>query len=61
MSKIVNLDENRRYLKITCEGGVHVLPVSLIEDVIAGKKEANHIERWDALLKVILQEWLVRV
>jgi hypothetical protein len=34
------------------------VPVALIEDVIAGKKDFTQLEQWDVLLKTILKEWL---
>ena len=51
---VVNLPEP--HIVIECADGVHVLPVSLIRDVIAGRKRAEVLT--EPVLQKIIQEWL---
>lgn len=55
---VMQLEEARPHLTVNCGETVHVLPVSLINDVIAGKIDFTSIERWEELLKTILKDWL---
>jgi hypothetical protein len=55
---IVNIEDAKPHLTVNCGESVHVVPVALIEDVIAGKKDFTQLEQWDVLLKTILKEWL---
>ena len=56
--KIVNIYDVKQHLTVNCGESVHVLPVSLIEDVINGEKCFTHIEGWGELIKPILRDWL---
>jgi len=51
--------EDQPHLTVqTRDGNVHVLPESLIQDVIDGKMEFTEIEAWRPLLQAILADWL---
>lgn len=56
--KVENIDDFRPHLTVNCGKSVHVVPVALIEDVIAGKKDFTQIDDWVDLLKTILRDWL---
>lgn len=55
------LDEARPHLTVNCKDAVHVIPVSLIDDVINGNVEFTDIENWQSLIKVILREWIEKL
>lgn len=59
--KVIHIDDQKPHLTINCGDSVHVVPIALIEDVIAGKKCFTQLEQWNDLLKTILVEWLDRV
>ena len=56
--KVENIDDFRPHLTVNCCESIHVVPVALIENVIAGKKDFTQLEQWDVLLKTILKDWL---
>ena len=56
--EIVNLDDHRPHITISCADGVHVMPVSLMKDVISGKKCLTQIESWGEIIKPILKHFL---
>ncbi len=56
--KIVNIEEAKPHLTVNCGETIHVIPVALIEDVIAGKKDFTQLDDWETLLKTILRDWL---
>lgn len=57
---VLKLDDYRPHLTINCANigakEVHVLPVALVEDVVAGKKPPQILGV--AVLRSILKEWL---
>ena len=55
---VSNIEDYKPHLTVNCGECVHVISISLIEDVISGKKDFTELERWDALLKTILKDWL---
>ena len=56
--KVISLDDSRPHLTIKCEDAVHVLPVTVIEDVINGQMCFTDIEGWRELIKPILLDWV---
>lgn len=56
--KVSNIEDVKPHLTINCGDKVHVVPVSLIEDVIEGRKDLTQIDDWENLARKILQEWL---
>lgn len=57
-SNIVNLEEYMPHIVVNCGEQVHVLPKTLIEDVIEGKKCITQIEGWEDIVKVVLTGFL---
>ncbi len=54
--------DNRPHLVIqTFEGDAHVVPVSLIEDWIEGRRKITDADDWENLIRSILDEWLTVV
>jgi len=59
MNNITNISDHKPHLMIPdISGDAHIIPVSLIEDVISGKKCITQIEEWQYILPTILKEWL---
>lgn len=60
MTDVIHMDDYRPHVIIPdIDGNAHVFPVSLIEDIIQGRRSTSDIEFWDKILPVILSEWLV--
>ena len=55
---IVNIEEKLPHIVINCGERVHVLPRSLIVDVIEERKCITQIEGWNDIVKVILTGFL---
>ena len=55
---VSHIEDYKPHLTVNCGECVHVISISLIEDVISGKKDFTELERWDELLKTILKDWL---
>ena len=58
MSNVLHFEKSKPHVVVECGDGVHVLPVSLIEDVISGRRCLTEIEQWSDIIKVILKEYL---
>lgn len=56
MVEVSDLSERLPHLTVTASDGVHVIPVSLIRDVIAGRQPAAILS--ESLLQRIIEEWL---
>jgi len=57
-SNVTNIRDHYPHLTIPTNNSVHVLPVSLIRDVIDGRKLIFEIEGWEDFLPVILNDYL---
>jgi hypothetical protein len=55
---VTHIEDHKPHLTVNCGETVHVIPVSLIEAVIAGKKDFTQIDDWEDLLKTILRDWI---
>ncbi|KRV72611.1 hypothetical protein AO738_04005 [Pseudomonas citronellolis] len=55
--EINSLAERQPHVAVSCTDGVHVLPVSLLRDVIAGRVEASILT--EPVLRRVVQEWLL--
>lgn len=54
---VVSLDERRPTVVIPDDdGNQRVLPLSLFEDILEGKKEFTDIEGWEGLIRPILHD-----
>jgi len=58
MSNVTDINDQKPHLMIPGSVNVHVMPKSLIEDVINGKKDITDIEEYEDFLPTILKEWL---
>lgn len=56
MSNITNIDEYRPHFTIAdpVTGSVHVLPVSLLSDMVYGRTKIDSIEEWQPMVRAIL-------
>lgn len=60
LKNIINLDEKRPHVNVTTtEGNVHVIPVSVIENIIDGDLDITELDDWKLIMKRILNEWLL--
>jgi len=58
MSKVEILSHHRAHYTIrTDNGDVHVLPASIIDDVINNKQDWAEIEDYDLMLRAIFKDW----
>lgn len=56
---VVELDDHRPHLVLpTLDGNVHCMPVSLIEDWIAGRQRIVDADDWEIVMRSVLAEWL---
>lgn len=60
-NQVTYIEDKKPHLTINCEDGVHVVPVSLLEDVASGQIELTEIENWKPIVKKVLAEWLPSV
>lgn len=58
MSNVTDINDQKPHLVIPGVQNVHVLPRSLIEDVINGDKDITEIEEYYDFLPTILKEWI---
>jgi len=58
VSNVTAIQDHFPHLTIPAKKAVHVLPVSLIRDVIDGRKLILEIEGWEDFLPVILDDYL---
>lgn len=60
MSNVININDHRSHLTITThDKSVHVIPVSVFIDIASGKKSISDIDDYNAIIKVIVLEWLI--
>ena len=59
MIEIADLSERQPHLTICTPGAVHVVPVTLVRDVIAGRQPAEVLS--ELVLQRIIEEWLEAV
>lgn len=58
MGTIIEISEKQPHLTINGKNAVHVLPVSLVRDVIEGRKCITQIDEWNDFLPAILTDYL---
>lgn len=56
MVEVSDLSERLPHLTVPASDGVHVIPVSLIRDVIAGRQPASILS--EPVVQRIIEEWL---
>lgn len=57
---ITNIDDNRPHIDIeAADGSIHVIPVSFLEDVRAGKISLTEMDDFELLAPVIVNIFLV--
>ncbi|MBN9403375.1 MAG: hypothetical protein J0I30_11275 [Burkholderiales bacterium] len=62
MGTVTSLDDARPHITITTlDGNVHVVPVAYFVDVAKGKQSIDTLDRRDAILRVIVAEWLEHI
>lgn len=59
MAEPINLGERLPHVVVQTDGAVHVIPVTLLRDVIAGRTEASILT--EPVLRRIVGEWLAFV
>lgn len=58
-AEIHDLADHRPHLTIAADDGVHVMPVALVREVIAGEKPSSILT--EPVLRRIIAEWIERV
>ena len=58
-AEIHDLADHRPHLTIVADDGVHVMPVALVREVIAGEKPSSTLA--EPVLRRIIAEWIERV
>lgn len=53
---VVDLEDHRPHVSIIASDGVHILPVSLLRDVVASKQPSSILT--EPVLQRIIEEWL---
>ena len=62
MGIVIDLDERRPHLSvIPPDGNAHVIPTSVIDDIIAGRKTIDCLDDRDMLVRAILDDWMWRL
>lgn len=56
---IYHIDDHKPHMTIKGFKSVHVVPVSLIEDIASGKIKISDIDEFDDFLPTLIQEWIV--
>ena len=59
MTDVIDFTQTQSHLTITASDGVHVLPLSLIKDVISGRKESDVLTK--PVIQAILKDWLLTI
>ncbi len=62
MGEVIDLQEyrgdNAAYICIhTLDGNAHIFPLTLIQDVIDGKKKITELEDFEIIIRTIISEW----
>ena len=58
-AEIHDLADHRPHLTIAADDGVHVMPVALVREVIAGDKSSSILT--EPVVRRIIEEWIERV
>ena len=59
MGEIIDIEEFRSHLVVpTPDGNAHVLPKSLMEDLIEGRREIEDVDDWKMIIRTVIGEWL---
>jgi len=58
MSKIINIEAAKPHITINGLKRVHVVPLSLIEDVAIGKIPLSDVDDADDFIPTLRKEWL---
>ncbi|WP_454846077.1 hypothetical protein [Pseudomonas farris] len=58
-AEILDLADHRPHLTIVADNGIHVMPVALVREVIAGEKPSSILT--ESVLRRIIAEWIERV
>lgn len=53
---VVDLEDHRPHVRIIASDGVHILPVSLLRDVVAGRQPSSILT--EPVLRRVVEEWL---
>jgi len=61
MNNVHDISDHKPHIVLQTMKATRVLPVSLIKDVINGKKDITDIEDYEDILSAILTEWLCSI
>lgn len=62
MAKVTRLDDYRPHVAMSCpDYTVHILPLSLIDDIVDGKRSIDDIDDRDMVIRAILADWLLHI
>lgn len=60
MSELIFLDDNRKHVNVEdIDNNIHVIPLSVFNDIITGKISVIDLEDYEKIIPVIISEWLV--
>jgi len=54
---IVELADYRPHMVIQGEGKQHVIPVAMVEAIVAGKLKLSEVDEADSIIQAIVREW----
>jgi hypothetical protein len=58
MGNVTNLSDHKPHIMIMdIKGNSHVMPISLIEDIISGKRCITDLEDYQYIIPTVLKEW----
>ena len=56
---VYHIEDHKPHITIQGFKSVHVVPVSLIEDIASGKIKISDVEQFDDFIPTLIQEWIV--
>lgn len=60
MNNVINIEEDKPHVTINGLNNVHVVPLSLIEDIATGRIKLSDVDGANDFIPTLLIEWLKR-
>ena len=60
MNNVIDIEEVKPHITVSGLNSVHVVPLSLIEDIATGKIKLSDVDGADDFIPTLLIEWLKR-
>jgi len=58
MSNVVSMEDYRPHAVISSGRSVHVIPLSVLEDIATGDLRVDQLDGWEEIIPEIIGEWL---